>query len=173
MSATPGSTYQALAAQHLAGNPPNADPQRLNENYTEYINRMAAQGCKPDIGATESDDAYIARLAGYSNVVPTTYVQKAWGQFYNASASFVTNTWNCSITRSAVGTYPITFASNVVINNPNYVISYQGYSGSAVTASTELIISQSATGFTMITSNINAPLTLTDPVTASFKVDSL
>ena len=68
MSATANSKYQATALLHQAGSPPAAEYQRANETFTNYVDRMFAKGLSPDIGSTESDAAYLTRLATY---VPT------------------------------------------------------------------------------------------------------
>lgn len=72
MAATANSTYQALRTKHIAGNPPNTDPQRASETFTAYVARMAANGLNPDINATESDADYLVRLASYLPAPPIT-----------------------------------------------------------------------------------------------------
>lgn len=69
MAATAGSPYQALRAKHVAGSPPNSDPQRSNESFEVYSARMAGLYLKPDIDADESDSDYLTRLATYLPVV--------------------------------------------------------------------------------------------------------
>jgi hypothetical protein len=69
MAATAGSLYQATAAAHQAGNPPNADYQRTTETYAAYTARMWANELPPDINPTESDADYLTRLATYSPAV--------------------------------------------------------------------------------------------------------
>ena len=63
---------------HAAGSPPNTDPQRGTETFSQYVARMAGNELPPDIGATESDADYLTRLASY---VPAPSLQ-------NISSSF-------------------------------------------------------------------------------------
>lgn len=77
MAATPGSVYQLVLTQHIANNPPNAYPQTAFETDKQYFIRMASQGLKPDIGATEADSAYLTRLASY-NVTPVTPITASY-----------------------------------------------------------------------------------------------
>ena len=74
MAATPGSIYQLARTQHIAGVPPNADPQRSQETFAQYQARMAAIYLPPDIDAGESDSDYVIRLATYTPAPP--YVQE-------------------------------------------------------------------------------------------------
>lgn len=83
MPATAGSVYQAARLEHIAGRPPNTDPQRASENFNQYVSRMAANGLNPDIGATESDSEYAARLSTYAPAPATASIA-----LFAVSASF-------------------------------------------------------------------------------------
>lgn len=94
MAATAGSPYQVLRTQHIAGNPPNSDPQRANEGFEAYVARMKALYLNPDIDATESDSAYLTRLASYLPVIPpvsasySTYAVSTLSSSYALTASY-------------------------------------------------------------------------------------
>ena len=94
MSATNGSIFQAARAEHVAGRPPNSDPQRSNESFGDYFSRMSGIYLKPDIDPTESDSDYLIRLATYLPVpVPvsasySTYAATALSSSYALSASY-------------------------------------------------------------------------------------
>lgn len=88
MAATSGSVYQAARVQHIAGNPPNTDPQRVTETFEGYVARMAVAYLQPDIDATESDAVYLARLKTYVPAGPTaSYALNAVSASYAVSAS--------------------------------------------------------------------------------------
>lgn len=59
-------TYAQIRTQHIAGNPPNTDPQRSSEHFEAYKARMKAAGFYPDIDVGESDADYEARLRSYN-----------------------------------------------------------------------------------------------------------
>ena len=69
MAATANSPYQAKRLQHLVGIPPNCDPQRSTETFAAYVQRIYANGVWPDIGVTEADVDYLARIASYGAVL--------------------------------------------------------------------------------------------------------
>lgn len=175
MAASSGSIYQALLLTHISGSPPDADPQRASENFSVYQARMGGKGLKPDILTTEADGDYLIRmgLLYFPNVL---MVEKAWGFINNGSASFcnTASVSNCVVSKSAVGSYCVAFNSTITIKDSNYLLNYNGYSGSLVpTSSVAMLLSQSLTGFTMSLSNINTPQVLADPITASFMIRSL
>jgi hypothetical protein len=112
MAATTNSTYQKILANHIANNPPNCDPQRSNENFTVYYNRITAQGLKPDIGANESDSDYLIRLATYQPATPSSSyslqaLSASFATYYNdtldtvLSASFATFAANAKTAATA------------------------------------------------------------------------
>lgn len=72
MAATANSPYQAARLQHIAGKPPLADPQRSTETFAAYKARMLSLGLWPDIDTTESDSAYLARIATYFATAPVS-----------------------------------------------------------------------------------------------------
>ena len=86
MAATAGSVYQIKLQNHISGSPPYSDPQRSTETFQGYKDRMAAHGFPPDIGPTESDAAYLARLATYGPAVVTE----------NITASYALNAFSAS-----------------------------------------------------------------------------
>jgi hypothetical protein len=100
VSATPGSIYQALLLQHIAGNPPNSDPQRSTETFQGYFNRMAGIYLPPDIYPTESDSAYLARLLTYVPAPPTVNITSSyaltWQVNYVVSTSFASSSLSSS-----------------------------------------------------------------------------
>lgn len=64
------SLYQNLRLQHIAGNPPNSDPQRSSESFEAYKARMAGIYLNPDIDVGETDADYLIRLATYAPSIP-------------------------------------------------------------------------------------------------------
>lgn len=92
MAATANSPYQAVRLQHLAGKPPLSDPQRSTETFEAYKARMFSLGLWPDIGATEDDTTYLARIASYLAVfsppVSASYAATAGSALTAISASY-------------------------------------------------------------------------------------
>lgn len=95
MAATAGSPYQALRLEHIAGRPPNSDPQRASEGFSTYVARMAALYLNPDINADESDSDYLARLSSYTN----TQIKLSASE-YRINSGFI-NYYNGNITASS------------------------------------------------------------------------
>ena len=71
MAFTAQSNYQSASYQHQKGVPPNTDYKRSSELFSDYVARMAASALLPDIGPTESDAAYVTRLASYNVLAPS------------------------------------------------------------------------------------------------------
>jgi hypothetical protein len=114
MAATTNSTYQKILVKHISNNPPNAYPQTANENFSSYYNRMQNQGLNPDIGSTESDSDYLARLATY-NPVP----------YSNISASYATTAIS-AITASYISgsTQMVNISAGVSMSFSNGIFQY-------------------------------------------------
>lgn len=81
MPATANSPYQSIRVKHAANTPPNCDPQRANENFTTYFNRMQAQGLHVDIGATESDADYLVRISEYYGRIPVENISASYAVY--------------------------------------------------------------------------------------------
>jgi len=184
MAATAGSIYQSLLQSHLSGSPPDCDQQRSSETFAQYYLRMQCHACNPDIGATESDTAYLARLATYQPVLTETQV--AYGNFTVSASVPVGTFYNCQVTRSGTGQYPVNFATQtqspqtlvwssspiVLGGSGSYFVSFNGVGGnSSTTASVITLLNANQSGFTMSISNINTPLVAADPTTCSFKIN--
>ncbi len=132
MPATTNSVYQALRAQHVAGVPPDCDPQRASETFNSYFVRMQGHALLPDIDATESDADYLARLRSYQAPVPTLNV--------TASYSLVSETEIGTVTTAATASYVLG----------------SGVSGRVTSAATSSYISSSATFDANKTYNLSA-----------------
>lgn len=78
MAATEGSVYQILRTQHIAGSPPNTDPQRPTETFEAYKARMAVAALPPDIGEDEADEDYEARLLTYVPSLPVENISASY-----------------------------------------------------------------------------------------------
>jgi hypothetical protein len=87
MAATPNSIYQAVLLQHIANNPPNAQPRQSNETDRQYLNRMFTQGLNPDIARDESDSDYLARLASYNPTAVLTVVSCSYAGYADTAGS--------------------------------------------------------------------------------------
>lgn len=98
MPATPGSTYQAIRVKHVANTPPNAYPRTSFETPSQYFIRMASQGLPPDIGSTESDSEYLARLATYVQTPPVQSITAV----YSVSAGSATTATSATSASYAV-----------------------------------------------------------------------
>jgi hypothetical protein len=169
MAATPGSIYQVIAAAHQTGNPPNTDYQRATETYSQYVLRMSANELPPDINPTEDDATYKLRAGLVPSVINLT--GQVWGYVLMIGANnWTASTTNCSISRSAIGTWRIAFPTP--LNMDDYEILWNSYSGSvsAPTGSYAFGINKTPTGVTMSVANIVAPLVPADFTTASFSV---
>jgi hypothetical protein len=105
MSATANSPYQAKRLQHLVGIPPNCDPQRSTETFSAYAQRVFANGVWPDIGATEADVDYLARIASYGAVlsppVSASYAATSGAAITATSATSATTAISASFATSA------------------------------------------------------------------------
>lgn len=167
-----GSRYQDLRKQHIAGNPPNTDPQRPHEIFTQYVARMAVQGLPPDIGANESDSDYLARLASYK---PFTggpiggFIARAYSTIVSNNLTSSVN--NCSVTRLATGQYGVAFSNPT--SDTNYNVDFNGFVGTntAPTASLCYVTNATVNNFTMSVVSAVSPNSLTDFVTGSFTVN--
>src|ERR1039458_4147506 len=160
MSATANSIYQSLLQMHISGSPPDVDPQRSSENYNSYVVRMQGHSLLPDILPTEDDVTYQKRVGIIPSVLNLT--GQVWGYVSMTGATqYTATTVGCTISRSAVGTYPITF--NTPLNTSGYLVLFEGQSGSSETGATQYTattvgctISRSAVGTYPIT--FNTPL---------------
>jgi hypothetical protein len=102
MAATANSPYQAKRLRHIAGIPPLTDPQRSTETFAAYAQRMFALGVWPDIGVTEADVDYLARIASYFAVIsPPISSSYAATAGTALSATTATNAVSASFATSA------------------------------------------------------------------------
>lgn len=131
MPATAGSIYQALRLQHIAGSPPNTDPQRSNESFETYVLRMSANSLPPDIGATESDSDYLTRLATYNDPLPfydisASYANYAKSEISPSPTSSYALRSGTVVALTTAATYPVTasYAVNSVNSAPSSTASY-------------------------------------------------
>jgi hypothetical protein len=169
MALTPQSTYQSASQQHNAGVPPDCDAQRASENYNSYVVRMQGHSLLPDILPTEDDVTYQKRVGIIPSVLNLT--GQVWGYVSMTGATqYTATTVGCTISRSAVGTYPITF--NTPLNTSGYLVLFEGQSGSNALATESIAygINATTTGVTMSVSNIDKPLVLQDFTTGSFSI---
>jgi hypothetical protein len=90
MAATNGSAFQALLVQHIAGSPPDCDPQRASESFNAYFIRMQGHALLPDIGASETDAAYLIRLRSYQPSVPVSYITASYATFATTATAATT-----------------------------------------------------------------------------------
>ena len=132
MAATANSIHQAILVKHIANNPPNAYPQTANENWNMYFNRMQNQGLPPDIGATESDSDYLARLQTYSMApyfnISSSYALAATSASYS---TVVTSSTSASYSSYAVtasyingSTQLVNIAAGLSMSFSNGVLQY-------------------------------------------------
>lgn len=129
---------------------------------------MTSQGLPVDIGPTESDSAYLSRLASYTPLKPVP--DKAWS-FVTVTGSgvFSSNGPNLTITRIGTGQYGVALAYPT--NNSNYAVIFNGSSGSvAPTASLASFYNQTTTNFSMSTVLSSAPTVLKDFTTGSIAI---
>ena len=169
MSATANSIYQSLLQMHISGSPPDVDPQRSSENYNSYVVRMQGHSLLPDILPTEDDVTYQKRVGIIPSVLNLT--GQVWGYVSMTGATqYTATTVGCTISRSAVGTYPITF--NTPLNTSGYLVLFEGQSGSNALATESVAygINATTTGVTMSVANISSPLVLADFTTGSFSI---
>src|ERR1035441_9666468 len=122
MALTAQSTYQSASQQHNAGVPPDCDAQRASENYNSYVVRMQGHALLPDILPTEDDVTYQKRVGIIPSVLNLT--GQVWGYVSMTGATqYTATTVGCTISRSAVGTYPITF--NTPLNTSGYLVLFE------------------------------------------------
>jgi hypothetical protein len=162
-------TYQQIAEVHQLGNPPNTDYQRTDESYEAYTARMKGNELLPDINPTEADADYELRVGIRPSVINLN--TQIWGFITMVGpTNYTASTVNCSISRSAIGVYPIAFSTPT--NTNQYVALWGGFSGSVgkETGSMWFATNKAITGCTMSISNASAPLIPADFTTGSFTI---
>lgn len=98
-------TYAEIKAEHVAGRPPNTDPQRASETFAQYQARMKASGLPPDIDEGESDGDYETRLATYN---PSPIVIKDAVLAANVVGTVATATLATTATLASTATLALT-----------------------------------------------------------------
>lgn len=103
----------------------------------------------------------------------TASMDSAWGYLAYDGTTLVTNTFNATVTRGAVGSYNVLFQT--ALSSGRYAVVANAHSGSSDASATGSIIwanKQTTTGFTMSCQKVTDFTTLADFTTASFTVSS-
>jgi len=143
---------------------------------------ITSSGITGNLKATAATASYVtsSNIAGtVKNAVTASQGAFAWGSFVLVGGTNITaSTYNCSISRTSIGLYPVTFTNNATTTNYAVIVNAESGSLLPTTSSLQCSVSGKATtGFSIYTSNISVvgaldTLVLMDASTASFVVFS-